>query len=620
MKRKKDSLQAELNNLEVANFSEGEEMDVPKGFYDLTPSDDLAIVEPPQDETVLDGYGKFLRDEYPKLYPPTQYESKGRLRLGDCIFTADDLESCILNDTKGCSIPENSWAREYFNYIKDAMLDEIEEWKTEEFKRSAYQEYLQKQKAVEDMFWVCTDKGGLRLDSVKLLAFTRSLGFVYIKIGQTKIRMLVRLTGYTVEEATIIDITSAILNEYLLKYFPEVASKIWTKLVSAVGNYLLSALPSTSITFAKSTEKTAYFPFQNGVAVVTPTSISIEKDFTGGYFWSSQICKANLDLTSSYLGDWSKFLNNIGNRKKEETRYACLTTAIGYLLHSYQDNAGGKAIIITEDTPPSTASSGRTGKSLIATSLGYLCKVQLLEGRTATTARMQDKFVFQSVQPDTKVVNYDDANRKFPLELLFTSLTQGITIERKGLKPIILSLEDTPKFVITTNFSVGGVDPSSLARRHDVEIHSYYGPDRDFSCPHEEFKRNFWSEGWDEQEWNSFYCTMLQCVQQYLLKGLVPYLTSNASAKRLTADLPTSVLIYAQEIIATLEDEPKFSVSSTDLALIAKESKIAACYFIKLLKLFLKTNGLKVEDKRILDRDRGTFTREYYITKESEAI
>lgn len=593
----------------MAGYEEGQEIDAADvdnadGWLD---NDDIIENEnildnttiPNDDTNTTSDYSEFLRVEYPKLYPTTLLDSRGLILVGNHRVNADELDTCVHNYKTKSKLRTDKWAVEYFEAHKEQLLKDIENWGTEEARQAAYAEYKQKQAAFEHKFWWMTKKGLLQIDELKMADYIAKLGYAYITVGKTGTRTLVHIDKYLVREVKHQDMLTAIVQS-VRKFFPEDAGKVWSKLVSQSGSALLNTLPTrTDVTFIKDTRDKAYYPFLNGVAIVTSTGISLVDDFKDGYFWESQVCQTNLDLDSQYVGDWSKFLENIGDKANDSKRYDCLTTSIGYLLHNYQDNAGGRAIIVTEDTPPSVNSNGRTGKSLIATSLSYLRKVQLLEGRTATPARMQDKFVFQTVQPDTRVVNYDDANRNFPLELLFTALTQGITIERKNQTPLVLSLQDTPKFIITTNFSIGGVDPSSLARRHDVEIHAYYGAEKQYKCPREEFKRNFWGEEWDEQEWNSFYLTMLRCVQQYLLRGLVYNLTENAKAKRLTANVPFIILNHVQEIMENVAEEGKIVLSSTDVTNNAKDAKIIPDHYVKLLKVCLNANGYQLDIQRI---------------------
>ena len=48
--------------------------------------------------------------------------------------------------------------------------------------------------------------------------------------------------------------------------------------------------------------------------------------------------------------------------------------------------------------------------------------------------RFDKSFPFQSVNPDTQIMFFDDVNKKFGFEKLFSIITEGITIEKKNKK------------------------------------------------------------------------------------------------------------------------------------------------------------------------------------------
>ena len=54
-------------------------------------------------------------------------------------------------------------------------------------------------------------------------------------------------------------------------------------------------------------------------------------------------------------------------------------------------------------------------------------------------------------------------------------VTEGITLERKNKDAIKLSVEDSPKMVVSTNYAIKGSGNSHDRRRHEIEISQYYG-------------------------------------------------------------------------------------------------------------------------------------------------
>jgi phage/plasmid-associated DNA primase len=70
---------------------------------------------------------------------------------------------------------------------------------------------------------------------------------------------------------------------------------------------------------------------------------------------------------------------------------------------------------------------------------------------------------------------------------LFSIITDGITIEQKNKDEIHISYNESPKVVISTNFSISGVDDSTLDRQFIIEFSDYYNkahrPVDDFGKP-----------------------------------------------------------------------------------------------------------------------------------------
>jgi hypothetical protein len=96
-------------------------------------------------------------------------------------------------------------------------------------------------------------------------------------------------------------------------------------------------------------------------------------------------------------------------------------------------------------------------------------------------------------------------------------ITEGITIEYKGQDAIKLPVQRSPKVIITTNYTVGGVGGSFERRKFEVELSGYFN---EANTPLMEFGKLLFDE-WDEAEWARFDNYMIQCSQYYLNNGLV---------------------------------------------------------------------------------------------------
>ena len=87
---------------------------------------------------------------------------------------------------------------------------------------------------------------------------------------------------------------------------------------------------------------------------------------------------------------------------------------------------------------------------------------------------------------------------------------------------------DSPKILITTNYTIGGVGDSHEARKHEVELSSYFNSRH---TPDMEFGHMLFSD-WDGDEWSRFDNYMIQCVQFYLKNGLIACPSKNLEIRK----------------------------------------------------------------------------------------
>ncbi len=138
-------------------------------------------------------------------------------------------------------------------------------------------------------------------------------------------------------------------------------------------------------------------------------------------------------------------------------------------------------------------------------------------------------FAFQSVSLDTSVIEFNDVDKKFRFDKLFSIITDGITVEKKNKDEMTIPFDQSPKVIISTNYTIAGVDDSTLDRQFIVEFSDHYSKSHK---PIDEFGHLFFDE-WDKEEWNRFDNFMIKCLQFYLSNGLVPYEYKNLELKKL---------------------------------------------------------------------------------------
>lgn len=303
----------------------------------------------------------------------------------------------------------------------------------------------------------------------------------------------------------------------------------------------------------KDTKECAYFPFRNGLVEVSRVGTKIKS--LDKYIWKSQIIQRDFqkeDLKTVESFDFYRFLRNIcSNRIKKDgqetinfevNRFASLLCSIGYMLHDYKRSWNKKALILSEaslDDDP----QGRTGKGLIMQAIGKLRKVLVMDGRMFS---FDNVFCYQNVKLDTKIIFFDDVHKKFDFRKLFSAISEGLSSEGKNKERVNLPVEESPKIAISTNYAIQGDSESDKGRKIEMELLCYYSTN--FKPVHD-FGRQFFSEEWQETDWNIFYNVMFHCIESYLCLGEIPAYQSNVLAeKRLKLELSQEFLDFMESL------------------------------------------------------------------------
>ena len=242
-----------------------------------------------------------------------------------------------------------------------------------------------------------------------------------------------------------------------------------------------------------------------------------------GLVWEDQVINREFTPANESEGEFKTFIWKISGEDKE--RYYTFKSVIGYLLHSYQ-NEGKPKVIIFNDEMISDVPNGGSGKGLIHKALSHIKKLSTINGKGFDPS---GQFAYQTVNTDTQVLLFDDIDRNFKFENLFSLITEGLTIEKKGKDAIKIPFNESPKISITTNYTVKGEGSSHLRRVFEVEMAGYFN---DKNTPEDEFGHLLFSD-WDNEEWGKFDNYMLRCVQYYLNNGLVESKTINLLERKL---------------------------------------------------------------------------------------
>ena len=149
----------------------------------------------------------------------------------------------------------------------------------------------------------------------------------------------------------------------------------------------------------------------------------------------------------------------------------------------------------------------------------------MIDGKTF---EFNKSFPYQTVSTDSQVLVFDDVKKNFSFESLFSVITEGITLEYKGQDAIKIPVEKSPKILITTNYTIGGVGGSFDRRKFEVEMSDYFNSKY---TPEDEFGHMLFDD-WSADDWIKFDNYMINCLQGYLSTGLVAHDFNNLETRK----------------------------------------------------------------------------------------
>lgn len=297
----------------------------------------------------------------------------------------------------------------------------------------------------------------------------------------------------------------------------------------------LSLLKSKPIDVLKDTKDECYLFYKNCIVKVTKDNKEvISYSDVNMAIWRDQVINRDYYPTDHHLSEYRTFIWKIAGQ--DEIKYKAFETVIGYLLHSFKTNSNNKAIIFNDEVI-SDSPNGRSGKGLFWNALKQLRKVQALDGKTFD---FNKSFPYQSVSTDCQVLVFDDVRKSFNFENLFSVITEGITIEYKGKDSIKLDVTESPKIIITTNYTIQGDSASFNARKYEVEMSSYFN---DKYTPIMEFGHELFNE-WSDDEWANFDNYMMECISIYLREGLLDMPLKNLDYRKLIDQIGNEMNIF----------------------------------------------------------------------------
>jgi hypothetical protein len=306
---------------------------------------------------------------------------------------------------------------------------------------------------------------------------------------------------------------------YSLSQYRTLAIDQLTKLRCRILNSVPLLLPEFTGEFYADNKTMGIMIYKNMVVNVTSRNIEqIPIESADKYIWKSEMIDRNFSATvpdSIYEleGDFYLFLTYIYS-KEGEAGMESLFSIYGYLLHSFKDRTFAKAVIFYDKNINDADPNGRTGKSLITSSLKYIRSTVIEDGKNLNP---KNQFSFSRVKNLPRIFIIDDIKRKFPFDILFTLVSGDFAFERKAMDREVIPFEISPKIVITSNFDVPGMNQSHKDRRVEYVLSDFF--DAEYK-PIDVFGKEFFAD-WDDAEWGKFDVLGIKALQYYLQNGIV---------------------------------------------------------------------------------------------------
>jgi len=314
---------------------------------------------------------------------------------------------------------------------------------------------------------------------------------------------------------------------------------IWDEMASNTRYFTkeyLNMLSTIDVKYKTDTKNESFIFYKNYAVKTTKDKIQkIPYSKIDNLIWRKQVIDREIQLKDNSEGVFKSFIWFVSGQDVE--RYYTLKSVIGYLLHSYQNDAKPKTIIFNDEMISDDIANGGSGKGLIHKAIGYIKNVVVEDGKRFDP---KGQFAYQKVNKDSQIFLLDDVPPNFNYEFLFSVATEGMTVEKKGKDAFKIAFKESPKLSITTNYTIKGDGPSFKRRVFEVELANYFN---DKHTPEDEFKHQFFND-WDKEEWAKFDNFMIRCIQYYLKNGLVESKKVNLDFRKLKNEVGAEFLEF----------------------------------------------------------------------------
>lgn len=313
--------------------------------------------------------------------------------------------------------------------------------------------------------------------------------------------------------------------------------------------------------------------------------------------------------------------------------------SIGYVLHKYKDVSRTWCVFAMDNKVSDNGEShGGSGKSICYSYLDYFLRRFYIEGRNQKT--LESEFVYHGVDEYTDYILIDDASPYLKFDSYFSAITGSLKVNPKNGAPYEIEFSKSPKFVISSNFTVLNPDPSTVRRLLFTVFSDYYHYNKDNEYKQSrQVRDDFGGKNlfmdFTDKDWNDYINFCVQCIQFYLKHPhKVDPPMDNVTKRSLQAEMGDPFMGWADAFFdtkesnpVTLQEEKKYldqyfskDYAFDDFMKATKLNKWTSNKFKKALKAYCNLNGYIFNPKelhnthgRIIQRIDGKSQEAIYI-------
>lgn len=194
---------------------------------------------------------------------------------------------------------------------------------------------------------------------------------------------------------------------------------------------------------------------------------------------------------------------------------------IGFLMHKYKTQSRAWSVFAMDNKIGELGqSNGGSGKSFCYKALRIFMKHVTLSGKDPKLT--ENKHIYERVTEHTDFILVDDTHRYLNFEFFFDSITGDLVVNPKNNRSYEIPFEDSPKFVLTSNYTVPDLDASKERRLLYAAFSDYYHQRTEENgyletrTIRDDFGKDLMDKIYSEKEWIADINFLADCLQFYL--------------------------------------------------------------------------------------------------------